>query len=299
MKIIVKGSGFIFFIILFVVISPSVFAEDLFLNEIFPNPFSGEKEWIEFYNSRESSIDLLNYYLDDDDVLLVLGEVQKGTEDPGSDPIKLEGVLNSKLTCFVNLSSYLNNDEDKPTIFQSDGTVLDTYVYVDSVQNKSFSRIPDGGEWQTNQDSTKSNIECSSLVPVLTPTPTPSLSSAPTFTPTLTTKPTSTIKPSSTIRAAVNTPLPTFNKISFNNPTSVLLTTKKPSLVVSKNNTPTPKKLVLGDNEKPTDAQEQKKEVKIASITNNFPKILIGLGSFLIIACGILLFRSWKMKEKT
>lgn len=285
--------GFIFFIIFFLISSSSVFASDVVLNEILANPNSGEKEWIEIYNSTDSSFDLSNYYFDDDELLLVSGEIQKGSADPGSDPIKLDGILNSKSTCFVTFSSYLNNDKDKPTIFLSDGTVIDSYEYVDSVQNKSFSRVPDGAEWQVNQEPSKSNTECSSLAPI------PTSTQSPTSTPTPTSKPTASVKLSPTIKIVyTNMPLSTYNKVSLDNPTSIPLATKKPSNIPSsETNTPSPKKLVLGQNEKPTQVQKPKQEVKIASFNNNFPKILIGLGSFLIISCAILLFQKLRKGE--
>lgn len=285
----------------------SAFASDVVINEIFPNPPSGEKEWVEFYNTAESLIDLSNYYFDDDDILLVDGQIQKGTSDPGSDPQKLSGILSSKSTCFLDLTSYLNNDKDKPTLFLLNG-VVDSYEYNDSIQNKSFSRVPDGADWQADQTSSKPGIQCSSLAPTPTPTPSPTSVSTPTPSP----KPTSTPKPTATAKP---TATPKLTRIPTTQPvaSSTLKISSSPSKTIlagngsSENSTEetSPGKYVLAANvssesssiiiPSASSTPTPKKEVKIlASNQNNLSKVLISVGVILLIICGILAFRTYK-----
>ncbi|MDO8657338.1 MAG: lamin tail domain-containing protein [Candidatus Levybacteria bacterium] len=319
-KFVKKSIRLIIFAVIFIsavfLSKSTVFASDVVINEILPNPPSGEKEWIEFYNTTETPIDLSNYYFDDDDILLVDGQIQKGTSDPGSDPQELSGILPSKSTCFLDLTSYLNNDKDKPTLFLLNGIVVDSYEYSDSMQNESFSRIPDGTDWQSNQAPTKSNTQCFSLAPTPTSppiptfTPTPTLKSTPTLKPAPTSKSTSTPKPTATPKPTPTTkPTPT-SKISTS-PSKIVLAGNSEKTSGSNNsesgshNLP---KEILGENIKNTDAissspsitnePSPKKEVKVlSSVQNNISGIFFGLGSIFLLACGILAYHAYKKGE--
>lgn len=116
-------------------------------------PDSGQSEWIELYNLSNSAINLDGYWLDDDDSLMVNGAIQKGTQDPGSDPKALSGEILSKQFKAFTFSSYLNDTGDIPTLFlvsENSESKLDSYAYTDNPdQNITYGRIPDGvGGWQ-------------------------------------------------------------------------------------------------------------------------------------------------------
>ena len=154
-----------------------VFAE-VVINEFLPK---SSQEWVEFYNKGPLTEDLSNYFFDDDNDF---------NSDSGSSPkFKLAGILAPGTTCYWNVNSYLNDNGDTPTLFYSDGNLVDSYSYTTTVTDKSYSRIPYGGDWQSDQEPSKSAVECLSLVPSLTPTLTPTLTPP---TPTLTPRPTST-----------------------------------------------------------------------------------------------------------
>lgn len=133
-----------------------VWAQDgLVINEIMVKPNSGENEWIELYNLSSEAIDLANYYIDDDQNLVVDGSVQKGSDDPGSDPKQLTGQVGPGQFNIVTFSSYFNDSGDSPTLFNLQGTQetkIDSYPYGDNPgTNITFGRLPDGtGGWQTN-----------------------------------------------------------------------------------------------------------------------------------------------------
>lgn len=172
----------LFFIFLFF---PSKISAQIVINEFLPN---GTPEWVEFYNSGGSQEDLSGYFFDDD---------TNFGSDIGSPKVSLSGLLPSLTTCYLELTTYLNNSGDSPTLFKPDETIADTYTYSSSSPDKSYSRVPDGGAWLADQTSTKSLTRCSDLAPSPTPTPipTPTPTLAPIPTPTKTPTPTPTKTP--------------------------------------------------------------------------------------------------------
>lgn len=175
----------------------TVFAADVFINEFIPNPGTGNLEWVEFYNTTNSTIDLSDYFFDDD------GDF--ASDSGSSAKIALSGLLPSLYTCFWEMPSFLNNNGDSPTLFKIDTTIMDTYTYSSSSAGFSYMRIPDGGEWYFTQTPTKSTSKCIDLAP--TPTPTSAPTSTPTPTATKTPTPTLTLTPTQTIIPVVTTPI--------------------------------------------------------------------------------------------
>lgn len=257
---------------IFLFLPKTAFAQ-VVINEFVPD---ASPEWVEFYNSGSTEVDLSNYYFDDDNTLFVDGQVQTGTADPGSDPIKLSGILSSSSSCFLNLTTYLNNDEDTPSLLSSqDGTLIDSYHYTSTEADKSFVRVPDGGSWQVGQTPSKSSIQCSNLAPTPTPSPIPE--------PTATPQPENTPTPTPTPKPPTPTP------------------TKKPTLTPTPSPTPTPTGEILGEEatsaaQEPSPTPEVLGEVKNPSnLLPLLPKILIGLGLFfLLAAAGFLFFPKMK-----
>ncbi len=189
--------------ILFLVFPGKVSAE-VVINEFQPKP---NPEWVEFFNTSGSDVNLGNYFFDDD--------ADFNSDTGTSSKISLQGILSSGNLCYWEMSSFLNDGGDSPTLFANNGDVLDTYSYASSSASLTYSRVPDGGGWQVNTSPTKTTTSCISLptpTVVPTPTPVPSVTSASTQAPT-------------------PTPIPT--------PTPTKKPTPKP--------TPTPESGVLGD----------------------------------------------------
>lgn len=178
---------------LLILLFPSSLSAQVVINEFLPN---AEPEWVEFYNTGRNIEDLSLYFFDDDNDF--------NSDEGSSTKIQLSGLLSPSQHCYKDLSTYLNNDKDTPTLFKNDGGIADTYSYATTTHNKSYSRVPDGGDWQFDQEPTKSSISCSSLAPAPTPTPT----KTPTNTPTPTQTPTPTSKPTPTPTKKI-TPTPT------------------------------------------------------------------------------------------
>lgn len=172
--------------LLFLTLPKSVYAE-VVINEFSPkNP-----EWVEFFNQSTNEINLDGYYFDDD--------TDFNSDSGSSSKIRLQGLFPTNSLCYLDLSSYLNDGGDSPTLFAPNGDVVDSYQYASSSANLSYSRIPDGGSWQANTVFSKPTISCQSLY-VPTPVPTNSPTTAPATTsspiPTSSPKPIPTKSPS-------------------------------------------------------------------------------------------------------
>lgn len=294
---------FLFFIFSFIfsLLSIPVFASDVVMNEILANPNSGENDWIEIYNPTESQIDLSNYYFDDDDVLVVDGQIQKGTSDPGSDPQKLSGILPFHSTCFWDANNSLNKSGDKPSLFLLNGVVVDSYQYSNAEQNKSFARVPDGSDWQSNQTPSKSSDDCSTLAPTppFTPAPSPKPTSIPK--PTATPNPTPTPKPTATPRPSpTEKPSPTKAQSTVAQKATLAPTSKKEnsfSLASKKSSKQSKEVLAEKTVQTPTIKPTEKESKMLSETSDNLPKILIGLGGVFLMACGILAYLSYRKNK--
>lgn len=237
----------------------SAFAADILINEFVANPQTGESEWVEFYNTTNATVDLSDYFFDDD--------TNFDSDSGSSTKIALAGLLSTFQTCFWELSSYLNNNGDIPSLFKiGNATAIDTYTYSSSSAGFSYSRIPDGGSWFVLQTPTKSSNKCIDLAPTVTPT------SAPTPTPTVTPTPTLKLTPTPTVtKATSKTPTPTENKAS-----------------------PTANEQVLGDatsntkNDTSNKSTEKTSEDDKLSI-NLLPIVFISIGIVFLLACVIVI----------
>ena len=203
----------LFLLVLFLFLASFIHAQ-VKINEFLPAPSTGNPEWVEFYNSETDSIDLSNYYFDDD--------TNFSSDSGSSGKIALSGLLTSQATCYWELSTYLNNNGDTPTLFDLNGTVVDSYPYTNTATDKSFARIPDVETWQENQTPTKSPTRCLDLVPPTptpTPDPTPTATPAPEATPTPTPTPIASPQPTPTPLVKSPTPRPTIRPSLISSPT--------------------------------------------------------------------------------
>lgn len=175
------------FLLFYHALSPHAQASDLMLNEIMPKVGTGEKEWVEIYNNTNSDIDLTNW------------SIQEKTASTGNFVTYTisDKVLPSQSLCYYEFSSSKLNDTGDTVNLNFNDTIQDSYTYTDSAIDKTFSRIPDGGEWVTDSEPTKTLTSCNNLattIPTPTPTPTPTTTSSPT--PSSTPTPTATPTPS-------------------------------------------------------------------------------------------------------
>jgi hypothetical protein len=134
----------------------------ILINEIMANPLRDDNaikpdgEWIELYNKLECEIDLNNWYL---------------RESSGKNlPIIAANTVNSTtkiapkglMVVYRNGINFpLNNDFDTVTLYwpQSSGSdgVMDNFSYGSTTENKTWSRVPDGGDWAIDRYPTIGN----------------------------------------------------------------------------------------------------------------------------------------------
>lgn len=107
----------------------------LLINEIYPAPRTGEKEWIELYNPNSAAVDLTGWKLTDN-----------------SSTTTLYGAINAVRFVYWEFKGVLNNDGDIITLYRPDGSLADQIIYGDwrgSVlpapeNSQSLARFPDG-----------------------------------------------------------------------------------------------------------------------------------------------------------
>lgn len=123
--------------------APDVIGNGLVINEVYAAPLTGEKEWVEFYNSTDQAVDLSGYTIDD-------------IADGGTKPYTIPEGTRIEAGGFytIEFGSMFNNTGDDVRLFDQNGTLVDTFSYT-SVQNgHAFYRSVDGGAWSETMTST-------------------------------------------------------------------------------------------------------------------------------------------------
>jgi len=188
--ILLGTSFFLFFL------TPSDIYAQLMINEVSPNPSgspSEPNEFIELYNSGNETVDISGWTISD-----TSGSTKSYTI-PGMTLAEGEYVSYRRDTTSIAL----NNDGDGVEIKDASNILKDSMTFSTTIEDRSWSRIPDGsGSFVNNSEPTEGGPNSAPPTPTPTPTPTP----APTSTPTPTPSPTPTPKPTST---PTPTPKPT------------------------------------------------------------------------------------------
>lgn len=293
-----KGLAMTSFTIFLWMVVPLAFAASSVVINKFGS--SDNSDWIEIYNSAQNEVRLTGWTIKDTASTSIYEFSEERIPASGS--------------CYLSASNRLNNSGDRIQLFNgateescvSYGTGNGSYCagatgadITAPSSSQTAIRIPDAGQWQISQSSTKSTTLCSDLIPSPTPTSTPAPS------PTVTPKPASTTAPT-------QTPTPSPKPTSTPKPTAVPTskTTPKPSIV-----------LADSDNENSISGNEDQPEIDLAikdamspAPTNepevlgtdstktskpSLPIILIIAGTLLTLAGGILLaYYEIKNKQK-
>ncbi len=156
--------SFAVFIILTLFVHKSFASSTVLLNEIAPCPQAEEKEWVELFNVSENPVDTGGW------------NIEEKTSTGNTLSHSLPGIsLPAKSGCYFEfVSSVLNNDKETVTLKDGAGLIADEYSYTQAQPGKTFSRIPDGADWQQLTLPTKTFPNCTQLVVLPSPTPTPS-----------------------------------------------------------------------------------------------------------------------------
>lgn len=178
--------------------------DSILVTEIHPNPVEGN-EWIELYNSSDSSIQLTDWYMDDE-------------KDAGSKPMPFSLSIDPKsFARIMTTSSMLNNSGDIVRFLKPDGSEVFSTSYPTIAKGISYGRRSFGDSSYCMQDISQGSIMSTCIVDMSedsgpistksTSTPTRKVTPTPTKKPTRT--PTTTRK-SSVLGASVKkaTPVP-------------------------------------------------------------------------------------------
>ncbi len=122
---------------------PTYGIDDIVINELFPNPSSGNSEWVELYNPTPQAIDISGAWIDD-----IAGGGGAPQQIPAGTIIPAGGYYT------MDTNRYFNNGGDDVRLLMPDGTtVVDSFTYTSSSKNKSWYRTPDGGAWASSPGS--------------------------------------------------------------------------------------------------------------------------------------------------
>ena len=111
--------------------------ETVIINEFLPAPFSGQCEWVELFNSGNSTADMSGWLLDD---------IANGGSPPfvlpnGTELRPGEYLLLSNSTTHIGL----NDNGDSVRLLNSSRVLMDECVFNSSTRGESYGRVPDGG----------------------------------------------------------------------------------------------------------------------------------------------------------
>jgi beta-lactamase superfamily II metal-dependent hydrolase len=124
-------------------VSCQVTAGQVVINEVFPSPFNNGTEWMELYNTTNSTINIGYCYIDD------IPGASTAYQIPASTLIPAHGFWT------LDRNGYFNNTGDSVRFLKDDlSTVLDSYTYVSNPgTDMSWYRNPDGGAWAASSTS--------------------------------------------------------------------------------------------------------------------------------------------------
>lgn len=122
------------------------------INEIYPNPVTGAKEWVEIFNVGDTSVDLEGWRLCDN-------------RQTNCTIAKLTSTLDPEQWLLITLSSsYLNNDGDSAILYDSTDAVVDRLDYgttlLAPIKGAALARATDGddhdrpSDWSPTADPT-------------------------------------------------------------------------------------------------------------------------------------------------
>jgi len=194
--------------------------ENLYINEIMPNPDTGS-EWLELFNNNDYDINLENYKIKDDTThYRIIGA----------------NTISAHSYFIFMFNNYLNNDGDSLSLYDNlNRQIGKTVIFTNSTKGRSYS-LQDDDSWCFALSTMNSDNNSCFVGP--TDTPKPTSTPHPTSTP----RPTSTPKPKKSPNQKITktpTPAKTKNKLSSNSyPNITLYLTPKPTNIISDTSPP-------------------------------------------------------------
>lgn len=240
--------------------TPSTIIDNLFINEIMPNPDTGS-EWLEIYNDNDFEVNLENYKIKDDTThYRTIGA----------------NIISAHSYFIFMFNNYLNNDLDSITLFDNyNRQIGESFSYTFTKKGLSYSKQEDGFLCFTQSSMNQDNNSCYSE-----PTNTPPPTGGPTHTPTPTKVPMATHTPRPTKVPKITTPKPT------KKPTA----TRHPSIKKSKTSSKKQIPPIIIASEIPTTSEVPTLNQENDSSTSNIiPVTFISLGALFLLSPLIIL----------
>ncbi|MGD9129491.1 MAG: lamin tail domain-containing protein [Candidatus Woesebacteria bacterium] len=209
----------LFLLLIFLFFFPILVQAQLVINEVYPQPDSGQEEWVELYLPTEQ---------EGADPLETLSLQGWTLWDELASPSIIYSFNSESISpgeyLLISLSSKLNNSGDAVILKNQDNELVDQMSYQNSQKNYSFARIPNAeGDFQLslatpgeeNHSPSPTTSISSTPEPSLSPSANPSPQASPTgMNPSLTVSPSPSILPTPTnipTPSATSTPSPAFN----------------------------------------------------------------------------------------
>jgi hypothetical protein len=148
----------LFFGLVFLLL-PSVVCAQVVVNEVYPNPQTGESEWVELYNSGSDLVELSSWQLWDEKSSASL--IHQFEQD-----VFLEG----QALLVIELQSVLNNSGDAVNLKNDQGQVVDSLAYSSAEKGISWAKNPSNFSEVFETEPTRGQAN---LTPSPSPTPTP------------------------------------------------------------------------------------------------------------------------------
>lgn len=270
----------IFSLVFFVSPFKTLAAEtDVVINEVLPDPSGSEndEEFIELYNKGTEAVVISDWNLSDKSGKVFM--ITETTINPG------EFIVFKSAVTKISLN---NSGGDDVILKNTNGTVIDQMSYDNALEDRSWSRIPDGtGGFSNNTPPTEKSANISP------PTSTPEPTATPTKTLTPTKTPTPTKEPSPT-----KTPKPTQPDPTESEDQEEELEDEEDVLGESSDNEI---QLLTSEDSSDSEKEEEKEEKAevLGAKKSAKPKIMVGLGSILLASvCGILCYQTYKKHKE-
>lgn len=125
---------------------------DIVMNEIYARGTAADPDWIEVYNTTSSAVDITGYKIYDSG-----GQSGSKTKKlfPSGSLIPAKGFI-VIVTDDADASGFgMSSSGEKVWFENQTGTILDSVEFSAHSAVQSFSRIPDGGQWQVSNSITR------------------------------------------------------------------------------------------------------------------------------------------------
>lgn len=141
-------------------LTPRPSVSNIILSEVYPNPTTGNTEWVELYNQNDTESQLTDWYVDD-------------AENAGSSPKKFSITISAHGYASIDISSSMfNNDGDTVRLLNDQKQEVNTVEYSKTITDQSYVRqgVSTDSKWCfATATKNSENTSCLSPTPLSKP----------------------------------------------------------------------------------------------------------------------------------